>query len=102
MPFECRIPHPLTLAGVRMYAPRVAGVFGISSAQEWVLVGQAENIQEALFGMVEKAHALGGLGFVYEACTGELQSARAARLTNEYTPLRNGSASALRRRSYAK
>lgn len=93
MPFEQRIPHPLTTAGALAHAPAAPGVYGLSNAREWVYIGQADNIQDALMGH------LGGLdatvqkrepkGFVFEICAGDQRRLRQDRLVLEYEPICN-------------
>ena len=48
MPFEQVVPYPLTTGAIRTYAPATSGVYGISNAQEWIYIGETDNIQGAL------------------------------------------------------
>ena len=48
MPFDHLIPRPFTSNAVRMYAPDISGVYGISNANEWIFIGAADSIQGAL------------------------------------------------------
>lgn len=90
MPFEQLIPRVLTLRGIQMYAPSVSGVYGITNAHEWICIGQADNIREAL--SIHLRDDLAALmvrqpvGFVFEACVEPYRSARKDRLTWEYSP----------------
>src|SRR3974377_220837 len=52
MPFDQHIPRPFTPAVVRAYAPRAAGIYGISNAREWIYIGAADDIQAALLGHI--------------------------------------------------
>ncbi len=110
MPFERRIPHPLTPNGVLSYAPDVAGVYGISNAREWVYIGQADNIRRALLEHLRDLNAeiqkWEPTGFVFEACEGDQRRVRQDCLVLEYVPICNrGSSrrtqSALRKRQNA-
>ena len=93
MPFDRIVPHPLTAASVQIYAPAVSGVYGISNAQEWIYIGETDNIQAALMGhlqdwsaQVMKKHPT---GFVCEVCDGLRRPARQDRLIVEYGPACN-------------
>ena len=93
MPFDQPMPRPFTSRHVRMYAPSVSGVYGISNAREWIYIGQAENIQGALLaqladnGTALMSHA--PTGFVFEMCEGAHRPSRQERLISEYEPACN-------------
>ena len=93
MPFEQIIPRPLNSAGVRTYAPSASGVYGISNANEWVFIGESDNIQGALLAHSrELGTALmkcAPTGFVFEICDRLARSARQDRLVLEYEPACN-------------
>jgi hypothetical protein len=87
------VPHTLSAAGVRAYAPLASGVYGISSATEWIFIGEADNIQLAL-----QNHLLDvdtsimkrqPTGFVFEVCGPAARGARQNRLSSEYEPACN-------------
>jgi hypothetical protein len=67
-----------------------SGVYGISNASEWIYVGEADNIHDALLGHLHDAgtplmkHQPSG--FVFEVCEGAHRSARQERLVLEYGP----------------
>jgi hypothetical protein len=93
MSFERLIPRPFTDGAIRMYAPATGGVYGISNAQEWIFVGEADNIQGAL---MDHLHDLGTslmkrlpTGFVFEVCNGTRRTTRQDRLVLEYEPVCN-------------
>jgi len=97
MPFERIVPHPLTAAGVRNYAPVASGVYGISNAREWIYIGETHNIQQSLLehlqnlsGDVMKRHPT---GFVCEVSDQMSRTARHDRLIAEYGPVCNRQAS---------
>lgn len=93
MPFNQMIPHALSRSGVQAYAPGTSGVYGISNASEWIYIGQADNIQNAL-----QDHLLDvdasimkrlPTGFVFETCDSTHRLARQGRLVTEYSPACN-------------
>jgi len=90
MAFEQLIPRPLTLSGIQMYAPAVSGVYGITNANEWIYIGQANNIRDGLLAHLRDNLATltvrAPVGFVFEACVEPHRSARLDRLTREYSP----------------
>jgi len=96
MPFAAIIPHRLTTGAVRVYAPRTEGVYGISNAGEWIFIGEADNIQDALLAHLRDTETplmkREPTGFVFELCTGASRSTRQNRLVHEYEPICNRSA----------
>jgi len=96
MPFGELIPHPFTTGAVRVYAPTTEGVYGISSAREWIFIGETENIQNALLAHLQDAGAAlmkrEPTGFTYESCAGPTRTVRLNRLVAEYKPTCNRSA----------
>ncbi|MEQ1945811.1 MAG: hypothetical protein ABL995_01385 [Bryobacteraceae bacterium] len=111
MPFEQRIPHPLTVNGVQSYAPNAAGVYGLSNAREWVYIGQADDILTALLehlrGLDTAILRWEPTGFVFETCSGDQRRIRQDCLVLEYAPICNRgssrlSQSALQKRQYGK
>jgi hypothetical protein len=93
MPFDKLIPRPFTAGAVQVYAPTVAGVYGISNAREWVYIGQTDNIQGALLAHLRDVQASlmkrAPTGFVFEVCAGAVRSTRQDRLVLEYEPICN-------------
>src|SRR5947209_6307638 len=93
MPFDQLVPRPFTLSAVRMYAPIVSGLYGISNAREWIYIGVADDIQGALLAHLDDSNALlmkrQPTGFVFEACEGTRRPARQDRLVLEYEPTCN-------------
>jgi hypothetical protein len=87
------VPHTLSPAGVRAYAPVASGVYGISNASEWLYIGESDNIQIALQDYLEDVDASSierqPSGFVYEICDASRRVARQGRLVSEYGPARN-------------
>lgn len=97
MPFEQIFPRSFTASSVREHAPALSGVYGISSALEWIYIGETDNIQETLFEFLREANTAvlkrRPTGFVFEVCDRARRPARQDRLVLEYEPVcnRNGS-----------
>jgi len=93
MPFNQLIPRPFTSGAVHMYAPIASGVYGISNAQEWIYIGETEDIQGALLAHLGDNDASlmkrRPAGFVFEICSGAHRSSRQDRLVLEYGPACN-------------
>lgn len=96
MPFHHFIPRALSPEGIRAFAPSTSGIYGISNANEWIFIGEAENIQLALLEHLQevdtsimKRHPT---GFVFEMCDPGGRLARRVRLVVEYGPTCNRSA----------
>lgn len=93
MPFEQLVPRPFTSTGVRMYAPSVSGLYGVSNAREWIYIGVTDNIQGALLDHLSAPHTSlmqrEPSGFVFEVCEGMHCAARQDRLVLEYEPTCN-------------
>lgn len=96
MPFDRPIPHPLNTRCVSLFAPSQSGLYGISSQDEWVYIGEADDIRNALLQFLEgndsreKAKAdMTRLGFVFELCSRGLRPGRQDQLVREYEPKRN-------------
>lgn len=97
MPFEYLTPRLFTSAAIQMYAPSSPGVYGISNSREWIYIGEAANIQNALLTHLESAHTplmkREPTGFVFEVCEGPRRPLRQDRLVLEYEPICNRRAS---------
>lgn len=93
MPFEQLTPRPFIAGAVRSYAPAAPGVYGISNSREWIYIGIADNIQDALLHHLEDVHThlmkRQPTGFVFELCTGNHRSQRQDRLVLEFEPVCN-------------
>jgi hypothetical protein len=93
MPFNRIVPHPLTSASVQTYAPAASGVYGISNAQEWIYIGETDNVQGALLDHIRDSSApvmkKQPTGFVCEICDRTQRPARQDRLIVEYGPVCN-------------
>jgi len=93
MPFSQLIPRRLLPEGVKKYAPSESGVYGVSNAQEWIYIGETDNIQSALLDHLGQSDTplmnRQPTGFVFEICDRTNRSARLDRLVSEYTPCCN-------------
>lgn len=93
MPFDHLIPRPFTPNAIRMYAPTASGVYGISNAREWIYIGMADSIQDALLAHLKdlQASLMKRLptGFVFEICEASRCPVRQDRLVLEYEPACN-------------
>jgi len=93
MPFNQFIPRTFNSDGVRMYAPPAPGVYGISNSREWIYIGEANNIQDALLThLADTSTSLmqhAPTGFVFEICARSSQPGRQDRLISEYQPACN-------------
>jgi predicted GIY-YIG superfamily endonuclease len=95
MPFEQLIPRRLLPVAVQMYAPRTSGVYGISNAEEWVYIGETDDIQGALMDHLSQSDSAAmkrqPTGFVFEVCDAASRASRQSRLVSEYEPCCNHS-----------
>ena len=93
MPFDRLVPYTFSLASVRNNAPAMSGVYGLSNAQEWLFVGETDNIKAALLGHLQETHTplleRGPTGFTFELCIPHGRPARLDRLIQEYRPVCN-------------
>jgi hypothetical protein len=93
MPFEQFVPVPFTSRTVGTHAPAASGVYGISNAREWIYIGEADNIQGALFDHLQDINTSlmkrKPTGFVFEICDRARRTARQDRLVLEYEPVCN-------------
>jgi hypothetical protein len=73
MPFENQIAHAFTPMSVRKNAPALSGVYGLASAQEWIFVGESDDIQKKLLQHLEESGTFLKVrkptGFTFELCS---------------------------------
>ncbi|MBN9657996.1 MAG: hypothetical protein J0H49_07445 [Acidobacteria bacterium] len=90
MPFERPFPRSFTAGSIREHAPPLPGVYGLSNATEWLYIGDADNIQQALLERVALSGSANSIqrptGFVFEVCDRARQVVRLASLILEYKP----------------
>ncbi len=95
MPFAHLLPRPFTQSAIRMYAPFVSGVYGISNAHEWIYIGEAGNIQDALLARLRDLRSSlmrhAPTGFVFEVSDRARRATRREQLIREYDPTCNAS-----------
>lgn len=93
MPFFQPVPRAFTTPSISEYAPILSGVYGISNAGEWIYIGEADNIREALLRHLAEMHTVlmdrRPTGFVFEACERAKRNDRQNRLVLEYEPVCN-------------
>jgi hypothetical protein len=91
MPFDRFVPHDFSLVSVQRNAPALSGVYGLSNAREWILVGEADNIKAALLRHLRETHTplleREPTGFIFELCVSYNRVARQKRLIQEYRPV---------------
>src|SRR5579871_6270034 len=93
MPFNHPTPRPLRDVSIQHFAPTLSGVYGVSNARQWIYIGETDNIQGALIGLLRDSGSpsmkMLPTGFVYELCDPARRSARQDRLVLEYGPASN-------------
>jgi hypothetical protein len=93
MPFTQIIPRPFGAVAIRTYAPSVSGVYGISNSQQWIYIGETDDIKGALLAHLKEhdtsVSQKGPTGFVYEVCDPGRRAGRQDRLVSEYEPACN-------------
>jgi hypothetical protein len=91
MPFDHPVPRPFTTSAIRNFAPNASGVYGISNANEWIYIGETDNIHAELMWQLQEGHSqLKGrqpTGFVFEVCDRAARTGRQSRLAFEYRPV---------------
>jgi hypothetical protein len=95
MPFNQFVPRPLNLTAVQAYAPAASGVYGISNANQWLYIGDTDNLQSSLMAHLQEEQdtplkKLRPTGFVFELCDYAGRPGRRHRLVQEYGPACNG------------
>jgi hypothetical protein len=93
MPFDGFVPHAFSLVSVQKNAPPLSGVYGLSNAREWILVGETDNIKTALLMHLQETHTplleREPTGFIFELCVSYNRVARQQGLIQEYQPVFN-------------
>jgi predicted GIY-YIG superfamily endonuclease len=93
MPFENFSPRLFTAAAMREHAPIKSGVYGISTARQWLYIGETDNIQETLLEHLKDLHRVEArkkpTGFAFEVCARADRPERQNRLVMEYEPAIN-------------
>ncbi len=93
MPFDRFVPYTFSLVSVQRNAPALSGVYGLSNAQEWIFVGETDDIQATLLGHLQERRtpllARVPTGFSFELCAPSDRPGRQHRLIQEYHPAVN-------------
>lgn len=93
MPFEQFTPRSFTAVSVRANAPAAPGLYGLANAQEWIYIGETENIQATLLQALRQSDSAVQkrfpTGFVFELCGSPERRDRHNRLILEYEPVCN-------------
>lgn len=80
-----------TKESILLYAPRTSGVYGLFNRDCQVLIGESENICEALLRHESetdfRSQHLHPTGFTFEPCAAELRKSRAADLIARFHPV---------------
>ena len=95
MPFANPLARALTPSSIRMNAPALPGIYGISNSREWIFIGSSENIQGSLINHLARDKPIidrRPSGFVFEVCYPETQRTRCEHMIREYAPVCNVSA----------
>lgn len=97
MPFDQIVPRPFMAQAVSAFAPATSGIYGISNSCEWIYIGEADDIQAALFNHLQERETplmkRRPTGFVFETCDQARRSARQDLLILEYAPTCNRNSS---------
>jgi hypothetical protein len=94
MSFQNMFPRKFSTASIRAYAPATSGVYGISNAREWILIGTADDIQRRLLehlaeGDESRLKRCAPTGFAFEVCDPAGRDARQDCLVTRYEPVCN-------------
>ena len=80
----------LNAVSVQKNAPEHSGVYGLSNSEEWLLVGEGENIRAMLLDHLKETgtvlKARNPTGFTFELCSPNKRMARQAALVRELKP----------------
>ena len=76
---------------IKLHTPPVSGLYGLFNLKHHILIGQSNNIREALLHHQRitkfRFRRLQPTGFTFEACPAELREFRVRQLTWEYQPV---------------
>lgn len=75
---------------IQNYAPIASGVYAITNAQEWIFIGETDDIRCALMTHLQDGASSvmkrKPTGFVFEVCEQGMRASRVDRLVFEYEP----------------
>jgi hypothetical protein len=90
MPFEQGAPMSFTAVSVQNNAPSSSGVYGLSNSNEWIFIGEASNIRNALMEHLREVNGMSlshkPRGFSYELSPAVQRVSRRNQLARELTP----------------
>ena len=93
MPFENHGNRPFTATSVDKNAPAASGVYGLSNARQWILVGETANIQAELRKHLQHPNEVLrehiASGYTYELSPAEYRAERQSQLISELGPVGN-------------
>lgn len=93
MPFSHPVPRSFNSQAIHEYAPNGSGIYGISNKNEWIYIGESDNIQRALLEHLMEVNSplqrREPTGFVFDICAGGLRVDRQGKLIMEYGPTCN-------------
>jgi hypothetical protein len=82
--------YSFTPVSVKQNAPQLPGVYALSNAKEWVLVGAADDVRAALRahlnGTGTRLRTAAPTGFTFELCEAATHARRLERLIYELSP----------------
>ena len=90
MPFAECAARSFTVVSIQKNAPEFSGVYGLSNAREWLLVGESDNIRAHLLEHHQEIDTvlknLAPTGFTFELCSSTERIARQKTLVRELQP----------------
>jgi hypothetical protein len=90
MPFENCLSKVYSESSVMQNAPAASGVFGLSNAQGWLVIGESDDIRDTLLNLLEDNVSKPGrrpaTGFSYEVHPPQGRIQRRDRLIQELKP----------------
>jgi hypothetical protein len=93
MSFEHHGARAFTATSVRKNAPSLSGVYGLSSAREWIFIGETDDLREQLLEHLVETNTLLSAriptGFTFEICARDGRRARQSTLVRELQPVCN-------------
>lgn len=93
MPFENCASQSFTAASIQRNAPESPGLYGLSNAREWIFIGEASDIREALMDRLKETSGSVALrkptGFTFEVLLPGECTSRQNQLVRELEPFCN-------------
>lgn len=91
--FQKYVAHTFSASSINRYAPSAPGVYGLSNARGWIIVGETDDIKARLFQHLQEGEAsLSGQvpkGFSFELVAGNGRASRQQYLIEELQPMCN-------------